>query len=54
MMNEPFTPEPAESGLVEGSAPRKNPYGAFAIRAALGIAVVALLDRKSTRLNSSH
>jgi uncharacterized membrane protein YbhN (UPF0104 family) len=43
MMNEPFTPEPAESGLVEGSAPRKNPYGAFAIRAALGIAVVALL-----------
>ena len=45
MMNEPFAPEPAEIGLVEGSAARKNPYGAFAIRAALGIAVVALLLR---------
>ncbi len=42
-MNETSSPEPADSGLVEAAAPRGNPYGAFAIRAALGIAVVALL-----------
>lgn len=42
-MNETSSPEPADSGLAEAAAPRGNPYGAFAIRAALGIAVVALL-----------
>src|ERR1700676_4153692 len=42
-MNDPPISDPADSGLVEASAPRGNPFGAFAIRAALGIAVVALL-----------
>jgi glycosyltransferase 2 family protein len=42
-MNDPSISDPAASGLVEASTPRGNPYGAFAIRAALGIAVVALL-----------
>ena len=32
-----------DDSFVEASAPRKNPYGAFAIRAALGVAIVALL-----------
>src|SRR5713226_3997350 len=45
MMDEPSTSGPAESDLAEASATRQNPYGAFAIRGALGIAVVALLLR---------
>ena len=42
-MNEPSSSEPAGSDLYEAAPSRGNPYGAFAIRAALGIAVVALL-----------
>ncbi|HEX3408894.1 MAG TPA: lysylphosphatidylglycerol synthase transmembrane domain-containing protein, partial [Candidatus Binataceae bacterium] len=45
MTNKTLTPEPLESAPVEAAEPRKNPYGAFAIRGALGIAVVALLLR---------
>ena len=44
-MNDPSTSGGAEDNLIETSAPRKSPYGAFAIRGALGIAVVALLLR---------
>lgn len=44
-MNHPSTSGRAEDHPVEASEPRKNPYGAFAIRGALGIAVVALLLR---------
>jgi len=44
-MNDPSTSGPAQDNPVEAAAPRKNPYGAFAIRGALGIAVVALLLR---------
>jgi glycosyltransferase 2 family protein len=44
-MSSPSTSGGAEEKLIEASEPRKNPYGAFAIRGALGIAVVALLIR---------
>ncbi len=37
------SPTATITGLVEATVPRKNPYGAFAIRGALGIAVIALL-----------
>jgi glycosyltransferase 2 family protein len=42
-MNDPSDFDRNDGGLVEAAEPRRNPYGAFAIRAALGIAVVALL-----------
>jgi uncharacterized membrane protein YbhN (UPF0104 family) len=43
-MNDPSISDSTEdTGLVEATVPRKNPYGAFAIRGALGIAVIALL-----------
>lgn len=42
-MNDPSISDRTDDGFVEASAPRENPYGAFAIRTALGIAVVALL-----------
>ncbi len=41
-MSDPSISERDDS-FVETAAPRKNPYGAFAIRAILGVAVVALL-----------
>lgn len=43
-MNDPSSSEPADD-MLEAAAPRGNPFGAFAIRAALGVAVVALLLR---------
>jgi glycosyltransferase 2 family protein len=43
-MNDPFISDSTDDAArVEASAPRKNPYGAFAIRGALGVAVIALL-----------
>ena len=44
-MTDPSPASRIDNDRVEASAPRKNPYGAFTIRALLGIAVVALLLR---------
>lgn len=44
-MSDPSTSVRGEDHPFDASEPRKNPYGAFAIRGALGIAVVALLLR---------
>ena len=42
-MNDPSVSDLTGGGVAEASASRGNPYGAFALRAGLGIAVVALL-----------
>jgi uncharacterized membrane protein YbhN (UPF0104 family) len=42
-MNDPSVFDRNHGGLLEAAEPRRNPYGAFAIRGALGVAVVALL-----------
>ena len=42
-MSDPSISDSADESLAEASAPRQNPYGAFALRTALGLAVVALL-----------
>src|SRR5258708_4578991 len=44
-MTDPSPASRIDNDRVEASAPRKNPYGAFTIRALLGSAVVALLLR---------
>ncbi len=48
-MNDPLISDATDESAAEPSAPHRNPYGAFATRAVLGIAVVALLAHYNGR-----